>query len=87
MGRLAPAFLTTPTRTPTINPVTPPAMNSTARRRRQVANPEAVYKVRLPDGTMATFATFERALAVAYAITGANVMRYRETQPGYILIP
>ena len=60
-------------------------MNST--RRRQVANPEAAYKVRLPDGTMATFATFERALAVSYAITGPNIKRYRETQPGYILIP
>lgn len=61
-------------------------MNSTARRRRQI-DAQPVYKVRLTDGTMATFATFERALAVSYAITGPNVKRYRETQPGYILIP
>lgn len=60
-------------------------MNSTARRRQIDAQP--VYKVRLTDGTMATFATFERALAVSYAITGPSVKRYRETQPGYILIP
>lgn len=84
MGRLAPASLTTPTRPPTITPSPHHPMNSA---RRTIANPATVYKVRLTDGTMATFPTFERALAVSYAITGANTMRYRETQPGYILIP
>jgi len=58
----------------------------TARTARAIAN-QTAYKVRLEDGTMASFPTFARALAVSSAITGANVMRYRETQPGYILIP
>lgn len=58
-------------------------MNSTARRRQIDAQP--VYKVRLTDGTMAKFATFSRAAAVAAAIAPAKA--YRDDQPGYILLP
>jgi len=63
-------------------------MNSTSRRhsRRQTANPQPTYKVRLVDGTMAEFPTFSRAAAVAAAIA-PNRMAYRDSQPGYILIP
>lgn len=61
--------------------------NRTNRSRRTIANPQPTYKVRLADGTMASFPTFERAVAVSNAITGESVMRYRENQPGYILIP
>lgn len=61
-------------------------MNSRQIKRHQIANPEAVYKVRLPDGTMAEFRTFSRAAAVAAAIA-PNTKTYRHNQPGYILLP
>lgn len=63
-------------------------MNSTRRSnaRRSVENPEATYKVRMLDGTMAPFPTFSRAAAVAAAIA-PNTMAYRDSQPGYILLP
>jgi hypothetical protein len=61
-------------------------MNSS--RRRAIANPEATYKVRLADGTMAAFPSFARALAVSHAIIGGPIAKScRDTQPGYILIP
>lgn len=59
-------------------------MNSSNRNSRR-ANPEAIYKVRLIDGTMAGFPSFARALAVSEAIT----KKYRDFphEVGYILMP
>ena len=59
-------------------------MNS---RNRNIANPRPAYKVRLADGTMASFPTFDAAQAVSFAITGPKAKPYRDAQPGYILIP
>lgn len=62
-------------------------MNNSSRRR-VIANPETVYRVRLMDGTMAQFPTFDRALAVSHAIVGGPIAKAcRDTQPGFILIP
>lgn len=81
-GRLASAFSTTPTTPPTLST---PAMNSNRRNRRQTAidNPQTAWKVRLPDGTMAAFSEFNRALAISDAVRQGS--RRLPHQVGFIL--
>lgn len=62
-------------------------MNSARRSntRRSAENPEALYRVRLPDGTMAAFPTLSRATAVS-AVIRSGSCRFPH-QVGYILLP